>query len=54
MSDDVWIGAGSVITKNTYIGKHSVIGANSVVRGELQSNSIYAGNPTKLIRKINA
>ncbi|EEY5912728.1 acyltransferase, partial [Escherichia coli] len=54
ISDDVWIGAGSVITKNTYIGKHSVIGANSVVRGELQSNSIYAGNPTKLIRKINA
>lgn len=53
ISHDVWIGAGSVITKNTFIGTHTVVGANSVVRGNLEPNCIYAGNPTKLVRKIN-
>lgn len=53
ISNDVWIGAGTIVTKNTYIGTHTVIGANSVVRGELRPYSIYAGNPTKLIRNIN-
>lgn len=53
ISKDVWIGAGSVVTKGTSIGTHTVIGANSVVRGNLDSYSIYAGNPVRYLRKVN-
>lgn len=53
ISDDVWIGAGSVITKGTCIGHHVVVGANSVVRGNLIANAIYAGNPVDFKRRIN-
>lgn len=53
ISEDVWIGAGTVITKGTKVGRHVVIGANSVVRGILGSNSVYAGNPLREIRKIH-
>lgn len=53
IADNVWIGAGTVVTKGTHIGAHSVIGANSVVRGQLYGQSLYAGNPVKFIRKIH-
>ncbi len=53
ISEDVWIGAGTIVTKGTFIGTHTVIGANSVVRGNLDSYSIYAGNPVKYLRKVD-
>lgn len=53
ISQDVWIGAGSVVTKGTVVGAHTVIGANSVVRGKLDSYSVYAGNPVRYLRKVN-
>jgi len=53
VADNVWIGAGSIVTKGTSIGAHSVIGANSVVRGLLDGQSVYAGNPVKFVRNIH-
>jgi virginiamycin A acetyltransferase len=49
IEDDVWIGANSVILDGTVIRKGAVVGANSVVRGELNEYGIYVGNPLKLI-----
>lgn len=52
ISNNVWVGAGSVITKGTTIGPNVVVGANSVVRGNLADMSLYAGNPVKRLRGI--
>ncbi len=50
IGSDVWIGSNVVIASN--IGDRCVIGAGSVVVKEVESFSVYAGNPAKLIKKI--
>lgn len=48
----VFIGVGSVILGPCRIGKHSVIGAGSVVNSDIPENVIAFGNPCKVIRPI--
>ena len=50
---DVWIGANSVILAGITIGKHSVIGAGSVVIRDVPPYSIVVGNPGKIIKQYN-
>lgn len=52
IEDDVWIGANVIITKGVTIGKHSVIGANSVVTKNVDQYTVVAGNPASLIKRI--
>ena len=49
--DNVWIGRGCLIMPGAYINSGVIIGANSVVKGKLDENSIYAGSPAKLVKK---
>ena len=49
VDDDVWIGYESLILSGSHIGKGSVIGARSVVKGENPPYSVYVGN--KIIKK---
>jgi acetyltransferase-like isoleucine patch superfamily enzyme len=51
VEDDVWIGANTVILDGAIIRKGSVVGAGSIVRGELAANTVYAGNPLRVIRQ---
>ena len=53
IEDNVWLGVNSVILKGVTIGKNTIIGANSVVTKSIPANVIAAGNPCKVIRKIN-
>ena len=52
ISDDVWIGAGAIVLAGNKIGNRVVVGALSVVTKNLESNSVYAGNPARLLKKI--
>lgn len=52
IEEGVLIGAQSIVLKGSHIGAHSVIGAGSVVCGEIPANCIAAGNPCKVIRKL--
>lgn len=52
IGNNVFIGYGTIILPGTIIGDNVVVGAGSVVRGELESNWVYAGVPTKKIRTI--
>jgi virginiamycin A acetyltransferase len=49
VGDDVWIGANTTILDGSVIGTGVVVGANSLVRGELEPYCVYAGNPLKQI-----
>ena len=52
IEQNVWIGAGSVILPNVTIGKGSIVGAGSIVTKNVESNSIYVGNPARKIKDI--
>jgi len=45
LEDECWIGANSVILSGTTIGKHSIVGAGSVVNRSVPPYTIVAGNP---------
>jgi acetyltransferase-like isoleucine patch superfamily enzyme len=47
-----WLGHGTVVLPGATIGRHVVIGANSVVRGEIPDHCIAAGNPAVVIRHL--
>jgi len=45
IEDDVWIGVNTVILDGAIIREGCVVGACSLVKGELEAYGIYAGNP---------
>ncbi len=47
IEDDVWIGAGSVVLDGAVIRRGAVVGACSLIRGELAEFGIYAGTPLR-------
>ena len=48
----VWIGAGAIVLPGVTVGENAVIGAGSVVTHDVPANTVVAGNPAKVIRKI--
>jgi putative colanic acid biosynthesis acetyltransferase WcaB len=54
IKDNVLIEPHSIIIGPITIGKNSIIGAGSVVVKSIEPFSIVAGNPAKLIRKIDS
>lgn len=48
----VWIGARTIILPGVEIGDDCIIAAGSVVNKDVPKNSLYAGVPAKLIRKL--
>jgi virginiamycin A acetyltransferase len=49
IEDDVWIGANCVILDGAILRQGCVIGAGSIVRGEVNRYTVNAGNPLKAI-----
>lgn len=50
IGNDVWIGYGALILPGTRIGNGAIIGAGSVVRGEVPPYAIVTGNPAEVRR----
>lgn len=50
IGDDVWIGLGVIVLGGVSIGSGSIIAAGSVVTKDVETYSIYAGNPAKKIK----
>lgn len=54
VKNGVSIGSNATILCGITIGKNSIIGAGSVVIKDVPENVIVAGNPAKVIRKLDA
>jgi acetyltransferase-like isoleucine patch superfamily enzyme len=52
IGDGSWIGHGTVVLPGARIGRHVVIGANSVVTGEIPDYSIAVGAPARVVKRI--
>lgn len=48
----VWIASNVTVIGPCIIGEFAVIGAGSVVVGDVKAGCLYAGNPAKFIKKI--
>jgi acetyltransferase-like isoleucine patch superfamily enzyme len=46
------IGSGATILANTTIGENAIVGAGAVVTKDVPANTIVAGNPARVLRKI--
>lgn len=53
IGDNVFIGLNTIILPNTHVQDNVVIGAGSVVTGNLVANSVYAGVPAKRIMSVS-
>ena len=51
IQDGVWIGACAVVNQGLTIGTHAVLTAGSVATKNLESYSIYQGNPAAKVRE---
>jgi acetyltransferase-like isoleucine patch superfamily enzyme len=47
-----WLGERVTVTKGAKIGRHCVIGAHSVVRGEIPDRSVAAGVPATVVSHV--
>ena len=50
IKNNVFIGANCTVLPGTIINDNIVIGAGSIIKGELETNSIYAGVPCRKIK----
>jgi len=52
IEDGVFLGMGVMVLKGVRIGRNTVVGAGSVVSGSLPSDTVAAGNPARVIKRI--
>lgn len=53
IGEGCFIGYGVVILAGTHLGKHCIVGANSVVRGIFPDNVMIAGSPARVLKKFD-
>lgn len=52
IEDDAWIGAGAILLPGVRIGRGAVVGALSVVTGDVGEFTIVAGQPAAPLRRL--
>jgi len=50
VEDDVWIGTDALILSGAHIGKGAIIGARTVVSGNIPAYAVVVGNPGRIIK----
>lgn len=52
IEDKVWIGIGATILPGVRIGYGAIVGAGSVVTRDVPAMTVVAGNPARIVKKI--
>lgn len=52
LEDGVWLGARVTVLKGVTIGRSSVVGAGSVVTGDIPAGVVAAGIPARVVRRL--
>lgn len=47
-----WIGAGATILPGVTVGENAVVGAGSIVTRDVEDNTVVAGNPARVVKKL--
>lgn len=50
---NVWLGDQAIVCKGVTIGDNSIIGAGSVVTRDIPANVVAAGNPARVVKKLD-
>ncbi|WP_429164003.1 acyltransferase [Aeromonas rivipollensis] len=53
IGEQCFIGSGAKIMAGSHLGKHCIVGCNSVVRGHYPDYSVLVGNPAKIIKRFS-
>lgn len=53
LEENVWVASNAGLLPGTKIGRNSVVGFGAVCTGEFPSDVLIAGNPAKVIRRID-
>jgi acetyltransferase-like isoleucine patch superfamily enzyme len=53
IDDDALVGTRCIILKGVHIGARSIIGSGSVVVNDIPEDCVAAGNPARVIRRLN-
>ena len=52
IDENVWVGMNCIILKGIHIGKNAIIAFGSVLTKDVPTNTLFAGNPAKLIKNL--
>jgi len=53
IENNVWVGDSAIICKGVTLGENSIIGAGAVVVNSVPSNCISAGNPARVVKRLD-
>ena len=53
LEDNVWLGDGAFVGKGVHIGENSIVGAHAVVTRDVPANVVVAGNPARIVKKLD-
>jgi len=52
LEDNVWIADGAKVLKGVRVGENSIVAAGAIATRDVPANTIVAGNPARILRKI--
>jgi maltose O-acetyltransferase len=52
IEENVWLGGSAILLPGVTVGRNAVVGAGAVVTRDVPANTVVAGNPARVIRKI--
>ena len=53
IADNVWLGDSAIVCKGVSIGENSVVGAGAVVVEDIPPNTVAAGNPARVVKRLD-